>query len=330
MNLRPTFLQDFRRKWFGWSWRLGVSLAIFAWILSQLDLAHLVGTLVAPHWVGLIAMVCAGIIFLLLGGFKVWVLLRALRPVRLQSVMSHFMVATSIGSFTPAALGDFSIAGFLRKEGIPVHEGLSVMLIDRVIALTVYALVFTPLTLGMVTDLKRIWWVFAAIAGLIVCGFVLNSITPIRRMIRVHLFRDWLPRIEEFARAFSDLLRLYPLQLAGNVCITILRSIVAGIVVEFALVAVGEQSNLFTVICATNSLTIVNLLPISIGGFGTYEGSGVVLFRALGLNPNGILAALLYQRLYIWLSSFLILAAYVFWSIHMNRPSSVIEGTPRR
>lgn len=321
-------------RWFGWTWRLGVTLIVSVWVLGRLDLGQFRRILVTPNWGALGWMVCAGLVFALLGGAKVWLLLRALAPVRFSKAIGYFLVATSLGAFTPAALGDFSIAGFLRREGVPIHQGLSVMLTDRVIAIAVYALVFTPLTLAQIADLNFFWSVFAFLFALIVIGLGLNALAPVRRFVRVHVLRSHAPALEDFAKTISDLLRLYPYHLVGNLTLTLIRSIVGGIVVWFALRAAGERPFLFPVVCATNSLTIVNLLPISVGGVGIYEGSGLFLFERFGLNGANVLAALLYQRLYVWLSSVAIFAAFALFSLHRVKAMGDLardsEGVPLR
>ena len=308
-----------RNRWFNWAWRFIITLMIVGWIFLRIDFAQFARVVVAPQWIELIGMVGAGLVFAFMGGVKVWVLLRALAPIRLQTVVKYFFVSTSLGAFTPAALGDFSIAAFLRREKVPVHFGLSVMLIDRVISIAVYVLVFTPLTLALLLHTDQLWWLPASFFVIAMAGLLLNTLKPARQFVLARFIRVYFPAGEDFARTLSDLVRLYPLHLAGNVALTLGRAIFAGIVVQFALWAAHEQPSLSQVICATNFLSLVNVLPISLGGVGVYEGSGVLLFEQLGMDGEKVLAALFYQRAYIWFSSALILAAYWFYSLGRSR-----------
>lgn len=311
------------KRGFNWAWRAAVTLAVVAWISSQLDLAQLTRVFIAPRWDALALMVLSAIVFAALGGVKVWVLVRAFSRVRLRVVVAYFFLATAFGSFTPASLGDFSIAALLQREKVPMHQGLSAMLVDRVISVATYVLFFTPLTLIVLLPQLQLWWfpvIFLIVAAL---GLILNANRSVRQYVRTRLIHAYFPALEEFARTISDLLRLYPLHLVGNVALTLVRSIVAGLVIQFALVAAQEQPPLFPVICATNFLTIVNLFPISIGGLGVYEASGVVLFEQIGLNGEKVLAALFYQRAYIFLSSGLILLTYWVVKLWHSRPAVV-------
>lgn len=308
--------------WFNRILRVAVTLIAIVWIFSRLDLAQFARVVVTPRWEALAEMVAAALVFVAMGGTKVWVLLRAFAPVRLRLVLGYYLVATAIGSFTPAALGDFSIAAYLRRENVPIYQGLSAMLVDRMISIATYVLVFTPLTLALLLHSDQFWLflgVFLAVASL---GLLLNANRLVRDHVRTRLIRPYIPAVEDFARAVSDLLRLYPLHLLGNVTLTLVRSVVAGLGVQFALLAAHEQAAFLPVVCASNFLSVVNFLPISIGGLGVYEGTGVVLFEQLGMNGENVLVALLYQRAYILLSSASIL--FVFWLYSLRHSSTTI------
>lgn len=311
-----------RNRWFNWAWRFAVTLIVAGWILARLELAEFTRVLIAPRWDALIAMVIVSLIFATLGGIKVWVLLRALAPVKLRVIVGYFLVATSFGAFTPASLGDFSIAAFLRHENVPAHQGLSVMLVDRVISISVYVLVFTPLTIGLLIHADQLWWFSLIFLVGAVIGLILNANKTVRRFVLTRLVRVYVPTIEDLARTFSDLWRFYPWHLFGNLGVTLARSVIAGLVVQLALLAAHEQSLFFAVVCATNFLTIVNLFPISLGGVGVYEGSGVILFEQIGFKGENVLAALLYQRAYIVLSSVLIILTSWLYTIWRTRRSA--------
>ena len=60
---------------------------------------------------------------------------------------------------------------------------------------------------------------------------------------------------------------------------------------------------------ATNSISLLNLLPVSLAGLGVYEGGGVMLFSRLGFDPERVFAALIYQRVYIIIYSLVMLAS---------------------
>ncbi len=285
-----------------------VTLAALAWVFARLDLAQFARAALTPDAKLLALMIVTALAIPLLGGAKVWALLTAFARVPLPKTIAYFWVATAIGAFTPAALGDFSIAAFLRRENVPLHHGLSVMLVDRVLSVLLYALVFTPLTLFFLLDTSVLWWLPVIALAAAVGALVLNHSARARRFIRARLIQGYAPIVEDFARAVSDLLRLHPFHLAANVALGVARALVSGVVVFFAIAAAGAPPPLIPVICASNALTLVNLLPISLGGAGVYEAGGVGLFGQMGMDSAQVFAGLVYQRAYIFASSLLILA----------------------
>lgn len=290
------------------AFRAFVTFAAFAWIVARLDLAQFTHVAFAPNWTMLALMILTALLFLFLGSVKVWILLAAFARVSLARTLVYFMVATAIGAFTPAALGDFSMAAFLRRENVPLHHGLSVMLVDRVLSILLYALVFLPLTLYFLLDERIEWWPAVLVLAFTVGTLGFNSVASVRRFVRTRLIQRLTPPLVEFARAVSDLLRLYPWRLVANIALGIVRAMIAGVVVFFALAAAGTFSPLGLVICASNALTLINLVPLSLGGMGIYEAGGIALFERMGLDRASVFAGLLYQRAYILTISLLILA----------------------
>jgi uncharacterized membrane protein YbhN (UPF0104 family) len=236
-------------------------------------------------------------------------MLSALGPVRFTTVLRYYIVATSLGSFTPAGLGDFSLVSLLRREGIPVHQGLSAMLVDRGVTIAFYGLVALPLTMVLILPTREWLWLPVVVAATVTLALCLNVIGPARRWLRQRVVQRFLPRLEEFLATGSDLLRAYPAYLLANVGLTVVRSVVSGLVIQMALLAAGTRGGFFAVTVATNSLGLLNYLPISLSGVGIYEGGAVAVFSRLGLASERVFAAFVFQRAYIVASSLMWLAA---------------------
>ncbi|RME49689.1 MAG: UPF0104 family protein [Caldilineae bacterium] len=295
------------RRW-QWGFRLLATAVFLVLILRAIDLDEFRRVAVAPDWLPLAGMVLSAWVFVLIGGLKFWVLFRALTPVSFRAFMGYFLVATALGTFTPATLGDFSLAALLRREGIPVHQSVSAMAVDRVVTVGMYAALFLPLTLGLLLGVVWVWWIPALVAGAGGLVLVLNGRPAVRRAVSTGLARLRLGILSDFLATTSDLLRKHPLHLLGNIALTLLRCVSAGVVVQFALWAAGEYQSFLPVLYTTNSISLINLLPISLAGLGAYEGGGVVLFTRLGFDGERVFAALMYQRIYILLYSLLMLA----------------------
>lgn len=296
--------------------RVLILAVIVWWITRHLDLSEAVILLSAPDPIALFEMIVCALLFAALGGLKIWTLLRALADVSLKQTVLYFLVASSIGAFTPAALGDFSLAAFLKRENVPTHEGLAIVFVDRLVSVSLYILIFTPLTLAFLAPNAMLWGLpfLYLIGGASMLG--LNSSERVRHWVRVHLIERYASPAFDFLDTTSRLVRLYPLALAFNVLVGLVRCLVGGLVVWLALAVVGTHAPFFPIIAATNTLSVINLIPISFGGLGVYEGGGVLLFEAFGLDGTHALAGLVVQRSYVLVVSalFVVCATVIlFW-----------------
>jgi len=297
-----------RRRWLIWGVRLCVTTGIIAWLLRQLNLQELQRVVVPPAVTPLLGMIGTAWLFVLLGGIKFWVLHQGLTPVPFSSFITHFVVATSFGAFTPASLGDFSLAAFLRREQIPVHESMSVIVVDRAVTLSMYVAIFLPLTFGLFMHTGHLWWIPGSVMVSGTSLLALNRVVAVRRAVRRVLRSFPVPFLSDFLATTSTLLLQHPWHLLSNVGLTFLRCLVSGLVVQCVLWAVGERLPFLPVLYTTNTIAILNLLPISLAGLGVYESGGVTILGQLGFDQERIFVAFIYLRAYVLLSSLLILA----------------------
>lgn len=292
------------RRYRRWVLRLLIVAGLVLLIGRQLNLQEFRAVVIAPRWSPLAVMVGVGLLYVLMGGLNIWIVLSAIAPIRFMRVLPYYLVASSVGTFTPAALGDFSLVGFLRREAVPTHQTLSAMLADRGVTLALNALVYVPLTASLVLSGQQLLWVPAVVGLGVATVLVLNLIAPVRRWLLQRLILRFLPQLEEFLRACSDLLRFHPTHLLANVGMTIIRSLVAGLIVVLALLAAGCWADLFDAVVLTNSLSLIS----SPGGAGVYEAGAAALFSQVGLPAARVLAAFVFIRVYRILFALLLLA----------------------
>jgi len=287
-------------------WVVAAGLIIL--IVHHLNIDEFRSIVVAPRPGPLALMVGAGLLFLAMGGLNIWILLSALSPVRLSRVLRAYLVAASLGSFTPAALGDFSLVGLLGREGVPAHQSFAVMLVDRGITLALYLLVYLPLTAVLILPIGRWRWLPVAFGAGVAGVLALNVVRPLRLWVRARIVRPWLPQLEDFLRTGSDLLRAYPFHLLADVVVTVARSVVSGVMILMVLAAVGAHADLVRVVIISNVLSLLNYIPITVGGVGVYEGGAMALFGQIGLSNERVFAGFVLLRAYVVVSSLVFLA----------------------
>jgi uncharacterized membrane protein YbhN (UPF0104 family) len=290
-------LQPKRPKWekiFSFIFRFAVSVVLLLWIFRSVDLGIFSEIVVTPNLLPIIAMIGFSVFYVFLGGLKLWVLFRGFSPISLWLFTGYFFLAGSIGSLAPAIFGDFTMVGLARQNQIPVHSSVSAILTDRFITMVIALFIFTPFTLIFVLPVKPsfimlIMAILALLFGCLIWCFV--RFAPLLFDKFSVTKRFW----ESFALYFKgDRKNLYV-----NILISGFRGIISGITLIFALMAANLQPPVVTTICISNSLSVLTHIPISISGLGVFEGSGLILFEAVGLNREQVLAGLLYHRIYI-------------------------------
>ncbi len=137
---------DWRRTVF-FILRFTVSIALVVWIFSSIDWGIFKDIIISPKPYPLAAFVIFSLLFVFLGGMKLWVLLRTLHPMGLWHFSAYYFLTSSVGSLIPSIFGDFTLAALMKKNQIDYHKSFSIIILDRLITLLIAVFIFTPFTL---------------------------------------------------------------------------------------------------------------------------------------------------------------------------------------
>ncbi|TRZ74787.1 MAG: UPF0104 family protein [Deltaproteobacteria bacterium] len=274
--------------------RLTIGVAIILWIFKSVDPGIFKTVAVSPRLIPMVAMVVCSLLFVFLGGFKLWILLRVFSPINLWMFTGYFFLAGSIGSLAPAILGDFTLIGLAKRSKIPVHESVSALLMDRFVTMVIALFVFTPFTLMLFLPLHPLYMLLFSVISLLLAGGLAWLF-----LLAAPILFDKLAITKRFWESFSLYMTRYRVSLFQNILISGVRGIVSGLTLIFALMAAKLSPPLIATICISNSLSILTHIPVSLSGLGLFEGSGLVLFVEIGLNKEQVLAGLFYHRAYI-------------------------------
>jgi len=276
------------------AFRFAVSLALLILIFRTIDFGAFSGIIVSPKIWPLVFMIVFSLFFVFLGGLKLWVLYKEFNPINPWLFIGYYFLAGSIGSLAPSIFGDVTLIGLAKRSRIPIHKSISAILMDRGITLVVALFIFTPFTLLFVLPINPGYVFLLTGAVLIVCiGFFKLSLQFAPSLLGKFKMTKML--WESFFLFFSH----YRPVLYVNLVITSLRSVVSGITLILALMAANLNPAFWATVCISNSLSVLTHIPVSLSGLGLFEGSGLILFEAIGLNREQVLAGLLYHRVYI-------------------------------
>jgi uncharacterized protein (TIRG00374 family) len=281
-------------RWFRW-WRVVVAVGLLIILLVAARLENLVEILrqVSPSWalavVGLLA------VWLLLGGLKVWFLLRCLHPAPLGAFLSAYLVSWATALLLPGQLGDATQVILLRRYGVPMARSSASYLLDKSVSLGWMALVATY-GLGLYTPLglEDLWLLALPALALLI---VVVAVVVLRRVSwrpgglagRVRLALD---RLLENLMTFRGHLGAVTL----NVVLTWFKWGLLALIYKGAFHAFGYSISLEAAATIPIMSSFIGYIPITVGGAGTSELTAVVLFGRIGIGSPIVLSAYLFLR----------------------------------
>ena len=222
---------------------------------------------------------------LVLGGIKLWVLLRGV-PKRIppSRVLSYSMLSWSVGLFTPGKVGEFSLVYLLKKEGLEVGKAIGVTLIDKVITLSTILICSGA---GMFIFFGLTYVVYLPLA-LAAAAFVVYLALFYAKKINSERFnrglRDFKSLIKEFAQKHISLLLI-------NVILTIIKWCIIGVAFFVVFESFGRSSNIFMIIIINMTIIIITIIPITLHGFGLKEVAAVYLYGMINIPEDVAVAS---------------------------------------
>jgi glycosyltransferase 2 family protein len=304
--------------------KITVSAALLWWLLSAVDLTRLWRSLRQASWLWLLGALVVYLAMLVVSSWRWAVLLRAQDVgIRKRRLLSSFLVATFFNNFLPSNIGGDVIR--IRDTAAPANSrtlAATIVLIDRGLGLV--ALV---LTAALGATLARSWlrepvgpvepwmlWIAftASAAGSAIAVAAPTLLTRLATPLRA-VHAEWvdarLKRISHTLTRFRARPRALVMSALGALAVQLLLvgfygAIASGLHIPIAL------SHLAVLVPVS---FVVQMIPISMNGFGVREATFVSYFALLGLPAESAL-----------LLSFVGAALVMVWSlagalVHVSR-----------
>jgi glycosyltransferase 2 family protein len=281
--------------------RLGLSIALMAFILYRIDVAAMGRTLAGAH-AGFIVLGLAIIVLERMVMAWKWRWLLAAKGLRVSfsRVLKIVYLGNFIGTFLPSSLGVDVVRSYsLYRHGTALSESVSSVLVDKVLALI--AAMVVPVTVvlffpGAVFDPAVRSAVLAIAAGF---GAVLLLGLNRRLVHGVLSHGHRLPGLLSAPALWSRAAALYGTfhgytaykgalwgAFAASLVFQALR--VLGVVALGA--ALGLELGLLSYLVYVPLIIMLTMLPISVGGIGVREGAFVYFFTGAGVPAEAALA----------------------------------------
>jgi glycosyltransferase 2 family protein len=285
---RSSFLGRARRTAESLPVRVAVTLVLLGAVASQIDWQQMRERVSNGHPLDFVAAVAIVLCALVIGAYRWWLLLRrADVNLDLPQLARVYSVSTFSSTFLPTSLGgDVTRALLVVRRGPLLTRVVVTIVLDRLFGLmgllgmAWIALAFQSTKVPHGAQVFLIWVTAAVVVGSLLLAIavlrgsqVAQALVP-KRLVSVA--RESRVLLQSYARDPATLIMVVMLSLAYQALISLHLVLIAQ--------AIDVHLAFSTAAVTLTLVTIVTLIPISVGGFGVREGSYVVLLGAAMIN----------------------------------------------
>jgi uncharacterized protein (TIRG00374 family) len=269
--------------------RTGITLLLLGIVASQLDWSQIATSLREGQPLDFLFAVGLVVLALVAGAWRWHALLSGAGvPLGVNRLARIYAVSTFSASFLPTTAGGDVTRALLVTRGPDLRRVAVSVVVDRagglagLIGIAWLALALEPGNVPGHADAILLWTtVVLAVAGTVLVAATLRGGTTLRRFVP--------DRLLAIARDTRDVLLAYgskPSLVAQWLALSVLfQGLIAFQLVMLAR-AIDVELSFATAAIALTVVTLVTLVPISIGGFGLREGSYVVLLGGVSIAAS--------------------------------------------
>jgi uncharacterized protein (TIRG00374 family) len=286
--------------------KLLVSLALIAILLTRIDLADLSGRLAS-----------AGMLTLLIGSLCIFVI-SFTTAARWNIVLAVFRDALSfadvwrytvIGMFfnqlLPSGMGGDGLRmWYLRRDGVPLGTAIGTVVVDRVLGLLgllLLVILGLPYLVSLhitgiaaaVISLSTILLALGVVAFFAADYLMAGVTTVLKGRVRTAALHPFLARakdeVEQTAKDTRRLLRALP-QGPAAILLSVINQISLGMVVLYLARSMSISLSPAAAVFLFPPVLLLSMIPISLAGWGLREGAMVLVFSLAGLQAEASLS----------------------------------------
>lgn len=306
-------------------WLAPIGIALFAWIVWSAGPDKLLQTMLTVNTTFLAVAMLLIPVGVLLKSLKWRAVLSQLgQKVALAEACRIWLIGLFAATLTPGRLGDFIKALYARERGLTTGNATAAVFIER---LTDLVALFSLAALGLLMTVFQFgsgFTVTLSLVAFIAGGFVLlwmithkkfvatiakpfyKHIIPERHKEKLRTsFDDMYCSITNLLKLRKTLLKIFLLTYCAWT-ITFL----SGWLITISL---GLSVPLQFIVAFTPIAVVIELIPVTIAGFGTREATLIFLFGLLGVSSGSVIA---YSLLGVMLSLITAAVGGIFWLRH--------------
>jgi uncharacterized protein (TIRG00374 family) len=309
-----------------------IGIILFIIILSRVDIPSLIEVFASINLLLLLLALAVNGIAVLMKSYKWKIIVNTVNDrFSLPDAIQAFLIGFSFSVLTPAKIGDFIRAYYVKNDTCSTGRALSTVVTDRLIDIVMLVLIAAT-GISLFSFFYHIEILSAVIVTLIAAGIAVGILVllnkPLLSRILRPFFNLFIPagmkqKVSGYYHEFYDgLFAFYHHRKAFVLALSVaLLSWIPPFVYGYLLaMSIGIDLNLSYFAIVIPIISLLDLLPISISGIGTRDAALIFLFGLQGISAESAVA---FSILYLFLSYWLVaLAGAIFWIRHPVKTDS--------
>ena len=284
--------------------KIGVSLALYAYIFRKVNVAQLWGTIKSssPSWI--IAAILIYVVVQALSAYRWYLLLKPLQiRVPFIKIFGFYLVGMYSNLLLPATIGgDVVRVYYLNKQAQTLSGATTSVFLDRDFGLAALLVMATGIAALSGTTIKQV--PLAPIFGLITVAFGAANLalfyrptySLLHRFLKLLKLKESDEKVERLFHSVNSYRGQY-----GVLAVVLLLSFAVQIGVTLVNMAGGAGIDLHTnnglvdYFVFIPAISLIGMNPVSINGMGWREAAYVFLFTSVGVTePKAVTLALIW------------------------------------
>jgi len=300
-----------------------IGILLFIFILTRIDLSSLFEIFLSINLFFLCCALIVNGIAIVVKSFKWKLIVSTLKKeISLSLSIRAFLIGFSFSVLTPAKLGDFVRAFYIRDEQCNLGKALSSVVTDRLIDIvTLFSIAFVGILVFSFVFHREILSVSLLVILAVAIASAVYIVTRkdlltwlLRPFFNIFIPHHHKKTVSEYYHDFFSGLSVFfqNKKIFFLVIIVGILSWFPPIVYAYLLaLSLGISVDLTFFVIVIPIISLLDLLPISISGIGTRDAALIFLFGLQGIPPESAVA---FSLLYLFMSYWLVaLVGALFW-----------------
>jgi len=282
-----------------------IGIAIFVYLLVKLDLKEILNEISRANLFFIAISVALVFVFLTTQTLK-WYVIAKIQEIEVpfKDAFKINLISSFYGLITPSRLGTVMRAEYLKKYTKNIGKGLSNFTLDKVLDLI--SIFFIAIIFSFVfrekLDFIPVEFFIIIFLGLIVLTFIFINKERAKFLLRF-VYNKFIPRKkrEFFKATFESFYENIPKKRYFILffMLNLLNWIVLETITYFIGLSLGINLPLIFYLAILPIVTLVSMIPITIGGLGTREATMITLFGIFGASAEKVFSMSLISLLIV-------------------------------